>query len=1541
MRRARAVIIMIFLAVTAVAEQHPNQKKGFNANDVYQLNGFDAVNVFNGNLTLSLPLGASYSVGGGLSYRFVLYANANVWEGESGCAVGQICPNVCGRRDKNDCEVMVQPMIMHPHRRANAGMGWTLSLGRLYDPDHPAMAEHTRWTYESPDGADHPFDGTEESGVTTDGTFLRMTKVSETLRKIEFPNGEIHEFGPPVEINGSWVLTKITNQYALNYVTISYVNTAGGGLQWRVSDSYGRLHLIQFEQLPYAGALKLMVSKVTLAVFGNTTADIDFTYKPSTLDRGVHHTATSTVPTTVGVQLLERVELPDHTPDVPHDEMAYVFQYVEGSMLDPNGVPRYVTLPLGGAIEWVWGTYYKPEGSAAAGEEYLRQSHGVVQRRTFKRPASATAAAQMEGTREYAPSPDCSPEYEATKDIPCREFTNTIKEPDNTRSKHYFSVSTDLDGFWLPYEYGQPFTKKAHDGTSPGRWLSTETYRVGETTPFRSTYVRFDHTMLKNWRPVSTRTIFHDDLLAVGNETVKAYIDRESEDWDGYGHYGTVTVSGNLPGIAKRVTRTAYKPPSASSYVTGLYDSVTVEEGGKSYRTEFDFAANGFLEKKRLIAAAGVTEPPAPQAPARGVKDLVVIYHKDARGNVIEEGYHGGDARTATDAASSDVPTGPLDGLSLGVPVYSIEYVHPDPMNGVFGTAVSYPSLNVVLSSGEIDRNSGLVRVASDGSGLQTEYTYDWAGRVLWEKPQRFAVPGQDDRGRAWTKYEYATLNNFRIAVTQYPSFQPTGTPLTHSRYDLDGFGRVVTEYVKMPKGSESRRETTYDAAGRISAVSELGTAAVLPKTTTTYDTAGRPYETTRPDGSVTTLVYTGERVVERRFTIFTGTPQQVSVFEERDMLGRLHAVTESSGPTSASNPTGAAVRTEYSYDFADRLSLVRMRAAGNSAQQERVFSYDGRGFLKWELHPESGIATYTYDARGHVLTKLQSGARSQFDLRYEYDSAERLLNLRDRNPRYIVGGTEPEFRLLKEFTFGTVNDASTPNFTKGKVATATRYNYSPDSTVVYKVQDAFKYADIVGRMTDRQTTISLLGPTFGPAAVPMKVVSIAVKYDDLDQQKSLSYPMCVNCGTPDTAPAKNLQINRDAGRITSIPGHVTDITYWPNGMRNALVHKNSLADTQVVGTMPRPHSISTGVYRHCIGPRFVQEPRGIGVSGGATVTLQAVVDGTPGMKYQWSRQYPGSAIVVLENETAATITFQATGTAKYRVLVSNSCGYIESQDALVEVDGCSNPTTGPLRARVQADGSFILEADAGAREVGLAFAWRKVGDATVLGTTESLAVPAPTVTTTYSFTVTDQCGTATSNVTLTVSAKMSATGLVATKTGTSQITVTWPRVSGSPTYSVERRSGSAGWVEVAEVVGDATQEPIFIDNTVTTNKTYAYRVVLNESQTNTDVATTTTFVAAGGDVSDVAFAEMLRAVNMVRDAAAWPALTWANILAPNDPLPVPGAVILKQHITAARARMDEALHALGVRTSPYADAVLDGLFVQAKHINDVQERAK
>ena len=56
------------LAAPAAAEVHPNTAPGFPGEQSFHVGEIDNVNLFNGALTLAIPLGPTYPVNGGYSF---------------------------------------------------------------------------------------------------------------------------------------------------------------------------------------------------------------------------------------------------------------------------------------------------------------------------------------------------------------------------------------------------------------------------------------------------------------------------------------------------------------------------------------------------------------------------------------------------------------------------------------------------------------------------------------------------------------------------------------------------------------------------------------------------------------------------------------------------------------------------------------------------------------------------------------------------------------------------------------------------------------------------------------------------------------------------------------------------------------------------------------------------------------------------------------------------------------------------------------------------------------------------------------------------------------------------------------------------------------------------------------------------------------------------------------------------------------------------------------------------------------------------------
>ena len=78
-RRALGLLLGLLLALPLAADVHPNTEGGVAVDKAFQVGEIDNVNLFNGSLTLTVPLGQRYPVGGSLSYGLTLLYNANPW----------------------------------------------------------------------------------------------------------------------------------------------------------------------------------------------------------------------------------------------------------------------------------------------------------------------------------------------------------------------------------------------------------------------------------------------------------------------------------------------------------------------------------------------------------------------------------------------------------------------------------------------------------------------------------------------------------------------------------------------------------------------------------------------------------------------------------------------------------------------------------------------------------------------------------------------------------------------------------------------------------------------------------------------------------------------------------------------------------------------------------------------------------------------------------------------------------------------------------------------------------------------------------------------------------------------------------------------------------------------------------------------------------------------------------------------------------------------------------------------------------------------
>ncbi|HYK05343.1 MAG TPA: hypothetical protein VE974_26570 [Thermoanaerobaculia bacterium] len=1217
-----------------------------------------------------------------------------------------------------------------------------------------------------------------------------------------------------------------------------------------------------------------------------------------------------------------------------------------------------LVLPTAGSIEWQYRVWEFPEDSPLGG---CHKGQGPCTRVSEASVGVATRYSRAPGSGDVLTKRTYSSELQAATVLKYHTQITTVEDYVGFSTSgsggsvastllNYYSAGTEFSKFatnTIPTEYGLPFTRYPDQEPagprrvdnpeilSPAdrrRFLSTKTFDRNGVLK-QTTYVSYDANSgpeISANRRLRDESVYYEDGSAV--VTLR-------DGFNGLGGYSTTTRTSTIAGTPQKVSVkhftqnvTGTFDPSGDAngvmppWAPLAFDYTTVAEGDRIVKTEFAFdaAKPQLLNRKRLIRDT--------TAGTRSSSDVIVVFTYDsAKGFLTNESHYGGDAATG----QTGVGTGTLSSTSLGTLDSSVTHTRSAVNTSTHTWTETSSATGATFLSRDvtIDQYTGLLKSSRDTTGIATDVVYDTMGRQTLVKPQ----------GRAWTKYTFPTTSTTRVvAVADYPNGTSSGTPLRSNSYTFDGLGRLEKETMTLPSNVESLRYTVYDDLGRRESVTEFGTAAstALPKTVFAYDDLGRVETVTGPaPGSQTDFTYTGIRQKTRDIGIATGTTEsRVITTEEYDGHGRLTAVVENSGPTSTASRIGAAVRAEYSYGPDDKLFSVTMKGAANGPVQRRLFDYDGRGFLRWESQPESGMTSYEYDSRGLVTKKRHGAANTQFDLNYTYDSAGRLIQVDGRDP---LAATPDTFRVMKAFTFSGASSngvlEGNTDYNRGKLLSASRYNYGPtewDQT--YKITDHYHYADAAGRLSRRVTDIAKT--VFGTLST-VQSVTLNTEYNDLDQQSLVEYPSCFNCGLPGIAlPLRDITPTYQVGRVTALSDFVDSVTYAPNGMRNVLLHSNNIADTQSNAGLARPSSIKFELYNDCIKPTFLVQPSGGSYNGSTLVQLSVSMNGTSPFTYQWYSDNNGE----IAGATSSTYVVPAlTVPDTFWVVVSGPCGYIRSQEAHVAVSSCVSPTTGHIAPIRQPDGSWQLVPNPTYRRSTSPaypqFEWRRTSDNAVVGTSEVLVLGVLTATTGYTLKITDACGTATSAEVKISFATPAPTTLTATKTGTTQITVTWPAVSGVSSYKVYRRSGP-GWDLLAEDHTGTT----YVDTAIVTGKTYAYRIGIESAYSNSDVATTKVFTnpVEQQPVSAAPIADMLDAVNKVRAAAGWPAVTWNNILASTDPLPDPGAVVAERHITSCRARMNEALQALGVIVTNYTDPDLKLAPVKALHIREIQQRA-
>ena len=1184
--RPSAFFVLVALASlstspTAIAQQFPSQQRGLSADTAFQIGAVDHVNLFNGALTLTLPLSQTYPVGPNLSYSLILSYSSNGWD-----YVDAEC--------FDDIVMRYHVPVQSPH--TNAGFGWRLTPGKLSVADEQPVVP--AGAYVGPDGSEHgffdelhpgyPATAQPDTTFSNDATYLRRRYYSaragvctsapgagsQDCYQIEFPDGTVHEFHWFL-VGGrrDWLLTRMMDRFEHDHWVSFNYSTAN---EWNVSDSHGRQHKVTFA----SGR----VSQVEVAAFGGATATTSLTYTQTPIARqNFFPPDCDNTVDPLTVPLLTRVELADGS----FYEMSY--QTSTGGDLLSGGIES-LRLPTGGELRWDYRHIdFVTQTPQMNGIGWARSAWGVATKELYTVAGNASSK-QGEWSYDYQTVGN-PPEPTDPDGLPCFH-TVTVTDPLGNATVHYFDSSPV--GRW---QYGLSFRRcDVDDGQVltppyPSQEIWDGTPDTG--TKLRTVYVEYDSDgrdggpeQNKNHR-LRLRRVEYEDDPGFFQQTVYS-------DFDGLGHFRTMTTTGNLAGGELRTVFTEYNegsgtllldpedstplpgndfvmPGVKAPWVLETFTRREVTENGDTAKTELCFdESTGFLERSRTLTGAN-----------RSATDVLRVFEEETiggqgTGRVAAESSYGGDPGGISTA----------DLCTLVPPAEAQHKVEHTYRYGVLESSTVVDACDdseiLILSDHDIiDLNTGFVRRSRDSAGVATVQLYDVLGRPVLERPETSA--------RTVTTYQLPTVSQPGLAplvtVYQCPNTDDCTSDqyLSWQRSTFDGLGRRIRE------GREVLFETGVAPIARTFGYNAMGwkiAESLWGDTDTTsflHDRFGRVVEVDPADTSLakTLFVYQGDRRIERTESVATmlgeePNRQRVCRRESYDVFGRLVRVAEnlaSDGDGNCSSATG--LLTLYSYDEADRLVHVCGRGNTGGCVQERAFTYDNRGFLLSETHPEigpsgNGETTYTYDASGNVLRKDIAGS-NDFSLRYRYDPANRMIGLDEvlqTNPLIV--------RPLKEFQYARANAGNDRR--AGKLVTSKRVNWvdaigplaGATGSVAASVTQSYRYEGRDGRVSARQTRAN-----FGTEHYAFLTELV---WDFQGNLESLKYPRCLHHPCVGNDVTREVEFNYQRGFLSQVEGYAS-LAYQLGGMLHKVEHANGVTETiETKATFPmlRPHRIST-----------------------------------------------------------------------------------------------------------------------------------------------------------------------------------------------------------------------------------------------------------------------------------------------------------------------------------------------------------------------------
>ncbi len=1116
-RKLLALLITCGLASISVfaSSDNPDTAGGSSEPTLYHSGDIDNINLFNGALGLTIPIGQMYTVDGGFSYKFQLFYSSDIWK---------LASKVCS---DGGAEEFSEPKFSPGGLQL--GLGWRLS------PFPSLVSAGQQNTFVDSDGSSHAFRLVGENDTTSisqDGDYFRLKDLNAT-KLVEYPNGYTAVFSSVSKhINDSFGQT-----------VLDYDSSEPGELT--ITDLAGREHKVFFVSSgPPHNTTR--VTKIELQTFGGNTAEYIFNYTATDIERWTAFggTCVGIENVTINLPLLTSVTLPDgsnysisqynnsgpiSTPDDPFDQEWAAPAHI-----------KQLTLPTGGGYEW----RYSENPQAISGP------HRVLSKRIFE---AIDLPGSLVGIWRY--------KKDADKVI--------IRDPLNNETVNYFvygdfTTITDADQGWsshwfkgLPFEFSNSTVTSSHPDTEIDHtlYLSAEIYEgtVSPSNLLLTKYVRYevDEPGKLNIDPpppnipdeqekrlVATSTVYAKD----GDYTVETFKSdydglgnfRKTERWDSSTPENILSVSTNYNAFLTGDE----DPELISPWLLTTFDYIQTEYAGQTSQTEYCFdRATGFLLRKRTLSEFGLT---------RNAYDIVTAYQMELSGNtptgnVATKELYGADITPLTGAAvNGDLCSDELvNALAVSPRGYHQQFSYS---NGrLNSTDVLNPLTSEVILrtlNNTIDHNTGLPSVTRTPNEVATTYTYDEQGRLT----------SQSTPGLPTTTLSYcissasgcAGVNSIRNLA------HSTDGPVSDSTVFFDGLLRKI-EVETESTIDESQVETLrtlyqYDELGRLMLQSITEREPSFSGTRYTmfdYDVFDNITVIINPDGAIVTTTYTGARTVTTHYSSGGNPYHKTTIFDPvRDL------------PISRIEPAGnngAAAIVNYAYDVKRNLIGV------DFGVQSRTFNYNNAGWLigSSDVETSNTLVNSDFDVLGNAYRSIK-GSRT---LTTSYDHLGRAVITSE-----VLAG---ENRPITESYYAASNSGGDKR--AGKLVRVKRHNYIPANpadpalTLInhFVITERYKYIHPAGLLTQSDTSTVAYDASGVFHNRRDLLFEMTLGYNAAGSPESTGYPSAIKVGGPTASLNLTYQYNHGLPVAVADTSQPLVAATYSRGIRSSLSFVN------------------------------------------------------------------------------------------------------------------------------------------------------------------------------------------------------------------------------------------------------------------------------------------------------------------------------------------------------------------------------------------------